>query len=209
MARASRVLPAGRQRRLSRLLQVAIAVVLAVGVWERNVAVVVNAGLALASTFIPAALARDRGRAPPPGVTLWITGALFLHTVGMVGLYERLWWWDHLTHALSATIVAGVGYVTARALDDHSTAVTFPSEFLVVYVVIFTMAAGVLWEVLEFGARAVAIAIDARPVLILYGLEDTLLDLVFDAVGATVLALFGTPRLEGLVDRLRRRALAR
>jgi len=34
-------------------------------------------------------------------VTLWITLALILHTFGMLGIYSEVWWYDHVTHALS------------------------------------------------------------------------------------------------------------
>lgn len=68
-----------------------------------------------------------------------------------------------------------------------------------------TMALGVFWEVVEFGARALAEASGYGPILFQYGLEDTLLDPVFDAVGAVVVALFGTPALSGMVGKLVRR----
>jgi hypothetical protein len=113
-----------------------------------------------------------------------------------------VWWWDHLTHTLSATVVAGVGYATARAFDEHSDAVYLPQPFLGLYVLLFTLALGVFWEVLEFGARAAAAALGTRPVLFQYGLEDTLLDLVFDTAGAALVALFGSGRLRPVVDSL-------
>lgn len=204
--------PSREPRRLAvRAMQVAILGVLLAGVAGRSVGVVVNATLALGVTLLPAVLRRDFSIHLQPGLSLWLTGAVLLHAVGMVGLYDAVWWWDHVTHTLSASLVAGAGYATARALDRHSDAVSFPPRFLFVFVVLLTLAFGVLWEVLEFAARLAADAAGVEPVLVQYGLDDTLVDLVFDAVGAVLVGLFGTARLTGVVDALveRLEALAR
>ncbi|MFB6205812.1 MAG: hypothetical protein ABEJ05_04710 [Haloglomus sp.] len=200
MSRAVAFRPSAR--RASRLLQAAIGAVLLAGVATRNLSVVVNATLSLAVTFLPALLARDFDLHLDAWPVLVLTLTLFLHTIGMLGLYDGVWWYDHITHTLSAMLVAGVGYTTVRALDRHSDAVRVPSRFLAVFIVLFTLAAGVLWEVLEFAAREFAIALSLDPVLVQYGLEDSLVDLVFDTVGALVVALFGTSRFDALADRL-------
>jgi len=57
-----------------------------------------------------------------PALVLWITSAVFLHAVGTVALpgsqsfYRSLWWWDHMTHMLSSSIVAAGGYAAVREL---------------------------------------------------------------------------------------------
>lgn len=196
------VLTAHRARTLSRLLQGAIVVLLVVGLATRTPGVVVNALLALAVTFLPALLARDLHLRVDAGLVLLLTVALFLHTLGMLGLYSNVWWYDHVTHTLSAILVAGVGYTATRAVDLYSDAIYLPRRFLALYIVLFTLAAGVLWEILEFVAREFAGALAVEPVLVQYGLEDTLEDLVFDAVGAVAVSAFGTRRFDELVDRL-------
>ncbi|QCJ45770.1 hypothetical protein [Haloprofundus sp. MHR1] len=191
-----------RQRRLSRGLQLVIAGVLVVGVARRNLSVVVNAAMALAVTFLPALLERDSDISLGAGVTLWVTLAVSLHSLGMLGLYTAIPWWDSLTHTLSASVVAGVGYATVRAIDEHTRAVYFPPPFLSVFVLVVTLAFGVFWEVLEFSVRGVTDLLGLQAVLVQYSLEDTLTDLVFDAVGAALVALFGTHRLSATVDSL-------
>ncbi|WP_254538319.1 hypothetical protein [Halomarina litorea] len=193
------------QRLASRAMQVGIALMLALGVVTLNLSVVVNGGLALAATALPAVLRRDYRLPLNAGLTLWITSALFLHTVGMFGFYDDLWWWDHMTHTLSATIIAATGYVAARAVDVHSEDIHLPRGFLFVYIVLFTLALGVLWEVMEFAVRVGADVLGLDPVLIQYGLSDSLLDLVFDTVGAVVVGLFGAGVFGGLTAALARR----
>ena len=184
-----------------------IGIVLGIGIATANVSVLINALGALGVTYLPALLRRDWGVRLSPGLTMIVTTAVFLHTVGMLGLYDHVWWYDHLTHTLSASIVAAVGYAGTRALDLYSDSVSFPPRFLSVFLLLFTLALGVFWEVLEFAARLGASAVGAEAVLVQYGLEDTILDLVFDTVGAVLVALFGTRRLSALVTELHDRFL--
>ncbi|MFA1610011.1 hypothetical protein [Halobellus rubicundus] len=189
-------------------MRMTIAVVLGVGVATLNLGVVVNAVFALGVTYLPALLRRDWNLRLSPGLTLVVTLAVLLHTLGMIGLYENIVWYDHLTHTFSAALVAAVGYAATRAIDLHSEAVSFPPRFLSVFLLLFTLALGVFWEVVEFVGRLAADAAGAEAVLIQYGLEDTILDLVFDSVGALLVALFGTERLSDLVETIRERLLA-
>lgn len=198
--------PVAAERELERLavrtLQAGIVAALLVGVAARNVGVAVNALVALGVTLLPGVLARDYRVHLGPRLTALLALAVFLHVVGMIGLYESVFWWDHLTHSLSALLVAAAGYATVRAFDRYSDDVYLPGAATTVFVLAVTLALGVLWEVLEFGARALAFAVGADPVLIQYGLDDTMLDLVFDAVGALAVALFGTRELGTLVATL-------
>ncbi len=195
--------------RLVRFLQLVIAAIAFVGLATLNAGVLVNGVFALAVTFLPGVLKRDYHLSLSPTLTLWITVAVFLHVLGMLGLYEEFWWWDHLTHLFSATLIAGIGYATARAFDEYSDAVSFPPRFMFVYIFLFTLAAGVVWEVFEFTARMGARSVGVQPVLIQYGLSDTIIDLIFDAAGAALVALFGTSVLAGTVEMLLARLSSR
>jgi hypothetical protein len=74
-----------------------------------------------------------------------------------------------------------------------------------VFILTFTLALGVFWEVLEFFIRLSAEFLGIEAILVQYGLADTITDLVFDTVGAVLVALFGTETLSGLVDTLHQR----
>lgn len=202
----------GRRRALAAALQLGLravlVVILGVGLAVPNVSVTVNAGLALVVTFLPAALQRDRSVRLSPAIALWLTTAVTLHALGMLVLYESVPWWDHLTHLVSGALVAGVGFALVRSFDDHSDAVSFPPQFVGLFVVLFTIAAGVLWEVLELVGRELARSFDMDPVLIVYGLEDTMMDLIVDALAGVLVAVLGSTvlgrRLDALVERVRR-----
>jgi hypothetical protein len=204
------------RRRLSRAMQVVLVGLIFIGLDRGNVGIIANSAIALAVTYLPATLERDYRIPMDTGLTLWITTAVFLHALGTVGLpgsqlsfYQSVWWWDHLTHALSSSVVAAVGYATVRAIDEHTEEVYLPPEFTFVFILMFVVAFGVLWEVLEFAVGGLGSVFGGAAILTQYGLEDTLLDLVFDIVGALVVAVWGTAYLGDVVGALTRHFEAR
>jgi hypothetical protein len=174
---------------LVRLLQGVLLGILGTGLLISNVSVIVNAALSLLVTAIPAVLERDYAVQLDPAIVVWITLAVVLHSAGMVGLYDAVWWWDHLTHTFSGALVAAVGYAVASSLDQYADSVVLPPTFLWLFVFLVTVATGVVWETAEMAGREVARAGGFEPLLIVYGIDDTILDLVFDVVGAAVVAL--------------------
>lgn len=195
-----------RQREVTYVLEVLLVGIFAIGVLTGSTGVIVNTGVGLLVTQLPALLERDYGIALDPALTLWITTAVFLHAVGVIGLpwadanfYKSVWWWDHLTHALSSSIVAAIGYTTVRALDRHSEEIYVPDRFMFVFILMFVLAFGVAWEVLEFTITLAAAATGNATILTQFGLGDTMLDLVFDTIGAIVVAIWGTAHLTDIV----------
>lgn len=193
-----------RQRQAAYLMELGLVGIVFVGLDRGNTGIVVNAGVALAVTQLPPLLERDYGFAMDPGLVLWITTAVFLHAVGTLGPYQDIWWWDHLTHALSSSLVAGAGYAFVRAVDEHVTGVRFPPAFTFVYILQVVLAFGILWELLEFAIGGAATLAGVGSVLTQYGLHDTMLDLVFDTVGGVLVAVWGTVYLTGVSGALAR-----
>lgn len=199
--------PAAWQRRLTWLMEVALVGMLFIGIDRGNTGIIVNTAVALGVTQLPPILSRDFDVPMNAGLTLWITTAVFLHALGTVGLpgsglsfYRTIPWWDNLTHALSSSIVAAVGYATARSFDEYAEGVSLPPKFMTVFILLFVLAFGVLWEVIEFVLAEAAAILGTSAVLTQYGLEDTMLDLVFDTVGAIIVALWGGAHLTSVVS---------
>ncbi|UPM42772.1 hypothetical protein [Halocatena salina] len=197
------------ERRLVWVMQVGLVGMFFIGLDRRNTGIIVNSLIGLAVAQLPPLMERDYDIPMDPTLTLWITVAVFFHALGTVGIpgadlsfYRSVWWWDHLTHALSASVVAAAGYATVRAIDLHTDKIHLPSKFMFVFLLLFVLAFGVLWEVLEFVVSEAARVVGGEPILTQYGLEDTMLDLVFNAVGAIVVALWGTAYLSGVVGAL-------
>lgn len=205
-----------RQRQLSWLMEVGLVAILGVGILDGESGVIVNAGVALLVAQLPPILQRDHGIPMDPALTLWITAAVFLHALGTVTLpfaestfYASVPWWDHLTHALSSSVVAAVGYAAARAVDVHSDRVRLPPEFMFAFLLLVVLAFGVFCEVVEFTISEVAAVIGSETVLTQYGLSDTMLDLLFNTLGAVVAATWGTAYLGDVVGALAARLDAR
>lgn len=200
----------GREATLVRVLQVAMFGIFATALWFGDLGIAVNSGVGLLVSFLPAAIERDFDVTMDTGLVLWIAVAMFLHAFGTLPLpgldfstlYSETWWWDHVTHTLSASLVAGVAYTAARAIDERSKAISFPPEFLFAYLFVFVVAFGVLWELLEFYITVVSGLVGGETILTQYGLDDTVLDIVYDTLGGVLVALFGAAHLNGLSDQL-------
>ncbi|WP_158059297.1 hypothetical protein [Halorussus halophilus] len=194
-----------RQRQVVRGFQLALVVVLLYGLVNLNVGLLVNAGIALAIMELPAVLERDYDLPIDTGLTLWIVIPVFLHAIGSVGLYDVFGLWDNLTHALSSSLVAAAGYATVRALDVHYGDVYLPPKFVAVYILVFTLAFGVLWELLEFGLDGLASWTGTDSVLAQVSLANTMSDLVFDTVGGLLVAVWGAAHLTRVSNALAKR----
>jgi hypothetical protein len=199
--------PKRRQKQLTRAMEVCLIGVFFIGLDRGNVGIVVNAGLAFLVTLLPAVLERDYDIPMDAGLTLWITTAVFLHAVGTLGPYKTGVTvmgigWDNVTHLLSSSLVAAIGYATTRAIDEHTDDVRLPPRFMFVFILMFVMAFGVVWEVIEFGVAGAASMLGSDAVLTQYGLRDTMRDLIFDLVGGVVVAVWGTAYLTDVVGAL-------
>ena len=191
------------QRRLTRGMQVLLAAIVVYGVVFGQPKAITNGGLGLFVTFVPALLERNYDIPLDPWLGVWITSAVFLHTLGSAWFYAQIPWWDHLTHALSASLIAGAGYTTLRAVDLHSDEISIPSRFAFVFILVVVLAFGVVWELFEFALDIVADETGISMPLAQFGLDDTVLDLMYNSVGALIVATFGQAHLTGVAERVR------
>jgi uncharacterized membrane protein YjdF len=188
-----------------------MAVILGVGLYSGNVGVAFNAAVGLFVTQLPAVLERRYGVLMDVALVLWIALAMFLHALGTVpflgpdfgSLYGTTWWWDHMTHALSSSLVVGSAYAVTRAIQTHTEHIQMGPKFTFVYLLVFVMAFGVFWELIEFYIAVGAGLFGIPQVLTQYGLEDTVLDLVYNTMGGLLVAVFGTTYLTGISEQLR------
>ncbi|MDS0219763.1 hypothetical protein NDI54_00155 [Haloarcula sp. S1AR25-5A] len=193
----------GQHHRLAvRALQAVLGAIAVFALVRGNATLFVNSGGPLAITFLPALFRRQYDYAMDTGLVLWITVASTLHAAGAFELYEAFGWYDSLTHAVSASLIAGVGYAVARAVERHSRAVDFNREFRATFVVLFVLAVGVGWEILEFASGGLASVVGGEAVLAQYGTGDIVNDLVFNTVGAFIVAGWSTAHFEGIAARL-------
>lgn len=186
------------KRRISRFMQLSLVLIFVYGVYMGSSKVIINSAVGLAVTFSPALLRRNYDIVLNPWLSLWITSAVFFHALGSSGLYSSLSWWDHLTHAFSASVVAGIGYTSVRMLDLHVEEVKLPDRFMFVFILMTVIAFGVVWELFEYGLDIIATVTELDMPLAQHGLKDTMKDMMFNTVGAAIVAVFGQAYLSSL-----------
>jgi hypothetical protein len=170
------------------LLQSAIFVLFLAAVRNRDLVAVVNAGVALVLAVLPVAveLVVAQSISVGAGLPIWIGVAGLLHTIGMFGIYESVWWWDHLTHTVSAALVAALLYASLLVTLPRATGISGSSPVILAVTVASTLAIGLFWELLELVAWDIGERFGLEPVLVHYGWGDTAADIVFDIVGVLI-----------------------
>ncbi|KAB1185172.1 MULTISPECIES: hypothetical protein [Haloferax] len=177
-------------RVVERGIRWAIVAVFIEGVRRRAPGAMVNAIFSLVGTFVPELFERVFGVEFRPWQRVYVESAMLTHSLGMLGPYDDVWWWDHLTHAHTATIVGGLVHVVShrRGRDPDSR------------VVATIVCTGIIWELAEYGIHSAADRLGIEPILVSYGRADTVLDLVFNLVGAFLVVLFGDRVLRNLTN---------
>ncbi|MBN1678604.1 MAG: hypothetical protein JW880_08720 [Candidatus Thermoplasmatota archaeon] len=160
---------------LSRFMQAGMLAIGLAGIATGNLTWIPSAFISLLVSEVPSFLARDLRLVLPVRFNFLIVFALFLHVVGgFYGFYDRVSWWDNITHAMSASLVASLGLVFLVSIDRYYESIQLPRPFIAFFIVMFTMAFGVLWELVEFATD------ELTGSLMQYSLDDTMLDLMFD-----------------------------
>ncbi|MFC7042885.1 hypothetical protein [Halonotius sp. GCM10025705] len=195
------------QRRLTLVMQLLLFAIVVYGLYAGQPKAITNGGIGLGVTLLPAIVRRNYQFSLDPWLGLWITTAVFLHTLGSAGLYVQFSWWDSVTHALSASLVAGVGYTAARVIDLHNEEIHIPTQFVFVYLFIVVLAFGVIWELFEFALDLISAETGLTMPLAQHGLDDTVVDMLYNSLGALLVALFGQVHLTGVAESLRDRLL--
>jgi hypothetical protein len=196
------------QRRLTWLMEAVLLGTLLAGIVRTDTGIIVNSAIALLVTRLPSILERDYGVADGRGA-----GAVD-HRGGVLPRARH----PHAARdrALGLPVGLVVGSLHARTLlgrrgrrlrgsprDRYPLPERPPPlQFMFVFLLAFVLAAGVFWEVVEFALAELSAIIGTDRVLTQYGLEDTILDLVFDVVGAVLVAVRGTAHLTDVVGAL-------
>ncbi len=142
--------------------------------------------LAIIISFVPSIVQRNYRVVLPFELDLLITLALFLHI--FLGewfmFYERLWIWDKVLHVYGSAVVAILAFMTVYTLH-YTKKLRLTIPFVGFFTVIFALAMGAVWEIIEFSVDAVFSLTTQK------GLQDTMWDLINDLVGGIVVAVIG------------------
>lgn len=187
------------ERYVATALQLLLAGLLVVGLVTRRWNMAVTGAITFGVTLLPALLERRFGYTLHPGLLAWLALAALIHAAGSLGLYEQFQWFDNIAHTVSAMVIAGIGYAFFRALELHSEEIDVPGEFRFVFILVFVLSTGVFWEILEFALG---------DLITVYGINDIVTDMIFNTLGAAIVAVLGTGYVDGLIGFFRGRLRA-
>ncbi|WMW21726.1 hypothetical protein RE476_10100 [Methanolobus mangrovi] len=191
-----------KQKIAMRMMQIVLFILVIAGILLKDLSTAVNATTGLALTFVPNIITRKYNIPIDTGLVLWLTLAIFLHSLGTFALYDNIIRWDHVTHALSACVVAAAGYTLIRAIDIYADEIYIPPKVLFLFILLFILAMGVIWEIIEFVSDELTSGLGYNAILAQHGIGDTMMDLVFDLFGAIIAATWGTAYLSDISYRL-------
>jgi len=124
-----------------------------------------------------------------PTRSTWIAAALYglgaysIHKTGVIlGWYYDFFWFQLLTHFLSATALALLLLLAGRTLG-------LSGRRLLTFVVVGAAVGALSWELVEY--------LKIFPWLIWWGPADSFIDLVFDALGVSTVLLLDRARGHG------------
>jgi hypothetical protein len=110
--------------------------------------------------------------------------ALFLHVGGgAMGMYNVFWTWDLVTHFVSTFMLALIGFIMFFIVNERFGLLQLNTRKIILLTLIIAMSLGLIWEGMEIAADML---VDLRAA---DDINDTMLDLVMDAVGGTAAAL--------------------
>jgi hypothetical protein len=162
-----------------------LAGLIALGLGRWTLAFVSFATLAL-SLLPPLLAARWSLTLPLPyliATTLFCFASIFLGEA--FGFYERLWWWDLALHALSAVGFGLFGFLFVFMLFEGDRFAAPPSAIALVTFCV-AMTVGAIWEVFEYTMDTV-LGLNMQKT----GLDDTMGDLILNAIGGLIASLTG------------------
>ncbi len=141
----------------------------------------VTAVLSLVLILIMYLFGRKTETEIPYILNLWISVALFLHILGgPTGIYDMFAWWDNLTHAASGSIVAILTLYFLIYTERIFRKLYMPTWLLFVFVILFMLSLGVVWELFEFFGDQIF------GTMMQESLHDTVYDMIYNVIGAFI-----------------------
>ena len=164
-----------------------------VGVVTGQAMAVFVSAAALSLTFAPGHLAHRAQLTLPPsflaGIAVFVMASLYLGELH--SFYERFWWWDIALHFFSALGVGTIGFLLVLMMFEGDRYAA-PPWALGLLSFCLAITVGTLWEIFEYAMDSLFGYNMQKS-----GLQDTMGDLIVNAVGAALAALGGVIYMSG------------
>jgi len=169
-------------------LRAAILVAAGVFVYEGDWASVISTIFVFVLMSAPAALKYRYRFYMPFALEFGIVGFIFitLFLGHLANFYDYVPFWDKFVHFQSGLILGVAGFVLVYTLNEQETIhLDLSPGFVSFFAVTFSLAIGVVWEVIEFAFDA-ALGLSWQN-----GNTDTMWDLLADGTGAVIVSVIG------------------
>lgn len=171
---------------ISYILKIVMIILFFIAIWRDDWTWGSGCLIAIIITLIPSILKRNYKVTLPWVFDLMITIALFLHFAGgILSLYYILPFYDKIAHLVSSVLIAFLAFVIIYILDEFWEGLHMDKYAMAFFVVMTTMAMGVIWEFNEWTTDLIFGTNEQ------WGLQDTMTDLLIDTIGGLIIAVIG------------------
>jgi len=175
------------------VIRAILAVEIVTGIVTGQLMAIFVASATLGLTILPDHVSRFMGLRLPrsflAAIAFFVFASIFLGE--MRGFYDRFWWWDMMLHFFSALSIAAMAFLAIFMMFEGDRYAA-PPWALAVLSACVALAIGALWEIFEYGMDQ-TFGMNMQKT----GLDDTMKDLMVDAVGAALGGLAGYLYLGG------------
>ena len=171
------------------IIRASVMIAGSIALFNRNWEYVGMAVLTLIVMLLPSIIEKRFKLEIPDGfeiiLILFIYAAIFLGSLHQ--FYFRFWWWDKMLHSLSGLIFGNIGFLIIRYLNSNNKMNIYLSPiFVALFTFCFAVAIGAIWEIFEYTMDRFFGFFMQRG-----SLDDTMIDIILDTLGALVFATLG------------------
>ena len=115
--------------------------------------------------------------------------------------YDKFWWWDKMLHSFSGLILGNIGFLIVGYLTNSSKINIKRSPiFVAFFSFCFAVAMGAIWEIYEYSMdKSLGLFMQRG------SLDDTMIDIILDTVGALIFAILGYFKHKDKLRRMHRK----
>lgn len=171
---------------LSWFMKLLMVIMLPVELYKGDYLFSVLLVLSVVLSLIPSIVEKSYKVTLPFELDFLITFSIFLNTFMGEGLdfYQRVWFYDKALHVYGSAVFGLLAFVAVYTLK-YTRKIRLSLPFVGFFTVIFTMALGGLWEIMEFGVDNLFDKTTQD------SLDDTMWDLINDLLGGFITAAIG------------------
>jgi hypothetical protein len=162
-------------------------------VWQREYYWAANCFISFAVSMLPVILSKSYKVNLPWFLDMFITLTILTNVLGYsFDWYARIWWWDLVVHTTHGMLVALLAFIIVFVFNYHTTKVKLDRRMMFIFIIAFALSMGVVVEYLEWGIDKLVYGEpheQGSPGL--SPLDDTMKDLVVDALAGIVVAVAG------------------